>query len=137
MKRAQRVILEVFGPPALAATIFEIVALVAVREVAALKLFPMFLIFGYLVAGLPSLAFAGILEFAFSKGLGPKSTSAVLLAAMLGMASGLPIDMAIAGAITVRPSAAFFTILGLLVGGAIGLVIRAWPLSGTRVGRPG
>jgi ABC-type uncharacterized transport system permease subunit len=54
MKRAQRVILEVFGPPALAATIFEIVALVGVREVAALKLFPMFLIFGYLVAGYPA-----------------------------------------------------------------------------------
>jgi hypothetical protein len=38
------------------------------------------------------------------------------------MASGLPIDMAIAGAMTVRPSAAFFMILGLLVGGAIGLM---------------
>jgi len=137
MKRAQRVILEVFGPPALAATIFEIVALVGAREVAALKLFPMILIFGYLVAGLPSLAFAGIMEFAFARGLEPTSKSAVLLAATLGMTSGLPIDMAMAGAMTVRSSAAFFMILGLLVGGAIGLAIQAWPPPGTRVRGPG
>lgn len=136
MKRAQRIILEVFGPPLLAATIFEVVALVGTREAEALKLFPLFLFFGYLVAGLPSLAFAGIMEFAFARGLEPTSKSAVLLAATLGMASGLLIDMAMAGATTVRLSAAFFMILGLLVGGAIGLAIQAWPPPGPRVRRP-
>jgi hypothetical protein len=137
MNRPARITLEFLGPPLVAATILEIVTVVSVRELAALKLFPLFLGFGYLVAGIPSLLFAGIMEFAFSRGLRPDGHGAVALAATLGTASGLPIDMAMAGSVTVRPSAAFFMILGFLVGGAIGLLIRAWSRSNSQTFRPG
>jgi hypothetical protein len=125
MRRPARITLEVLGPPLLAASILELAAVVAVREVAALELFPLFLAFAYFVAGVPSLLFAAVLELAFSRGLRPDGPRAVALAAALGAASGLPIDMTLAGAVTVRPSAAFFVAFGFLVGGMIGLLIRA------------
>lgn len=66
MKRPSRIALEVLGPPLLAATILEIVALVSVREVGALKLFILFVAFAYFFAGIPSVLFAGLMELAFS-----------------------------------------------------------------------
>lgn len=126
MKRRHRIAVEVLGPPLVAATILEIIAVVGLREVGALKLIPLFLIFGYLLAGLPSLAFTLILEIAFAKGLDPRSGRAVLLSSVLGAASGVPIDMLMAGKLTVRPNASCFVALGIVTGCATGLFIRRW-----------
>ena len=125
MKRPARITLEVLGPPLLGATILQIVAAAAVREVEALKLFPLFVGFGYFVAGIPSVLFAAIMELAFCRGLRPDGVPAVVLAAVLGAASGLAIEMVLAGAVTVRSSAAFFIAFGCVIGGMIGLLIRA------------
>lgn len=137
MRRPARIALELLGPPLLAATLLEVVALAALREVAALKLFPLFLGAGCYAAGLPSLLFAGIMELAFARGLRPDGPGTVALAAALGAASGLPIDMAMAGAVTVRLHALFFVILGVLVGGTVGVVIRARSRSRPRTAAPG
>lgn len=126
MKRRARITLEFLGPPLLAATILEVVALVSVREVVALELFVLFLAFAYFVAGIPSLLFALLMELAFSRGLRPDGLRAVALAAVLGGASGLPIDMVLAGALEVRPRALFFVALGFVVGGLIGALVRVW-----------
>lgn len=125
MKRPARIALEVLGPPLLTGTILEIVALVSLREVGALKLFVLFVAFAYFVAGIPSLLFAVLMELAFSRGLRPDGLRAVALAAVLGGASGLPIDMTLAGAVKVRPNALFFMALGFVVGGLIGVLVRA------------
>jgi hypothetical protein len=100
--------------------------MVGLREVETLKLIPLFLVLGYLLAGLPSLAFAAIMELAFAKGLDPCSGRSVLLSTFLGAASGVPIDMLMAGKLTARPNALPLVMLGLLTGLAVGLLIRRW-----------
>ncbi len=131
MKRTHRIAVEVLGPPLIAATILEIVAVVGMREVGTLKLIPFFMVFGYVLAALPSLAFAAILELAFAKGLEPRSWQTVLLSASLGAVSGLPIDMLIARRLTVRSNALCFVLLGAVTGSAIGLLIRTWSRAAT------
>jgi hypothetical protein len=100
--------------------------MLGLREVGALKLIPLFLVFGYLLAGVPSLVFAAIMELAFAKGLDPCSGRSVLLSTFLGAASGVPIDMLMAGKLTARPNALPLVMLGLLTGLAVGLLIRRW-----------
>ncbi len=85
----------------------------------------MFLGFAYFAAGIPSLVFAAIMELAFSRGLRPDGLRAVALAAVLGAASGLPIQMTLAREVKLRPSAVFFVAFGFLVGGMTGLLVRA------------
>ncbi len=126
MRRGHRIAVEVLGPPLLAATFLAVIAMLGLREVGTLKLFPLFLVFGYLLAGLPSLAFAAIMELAFARGLDPCSPRSVLLSTALGAASGVPIDMLMAGKPTARPNALFFVMLGLLTGFVMGLLIRRW-----------
>lgn len=126
MRRGHRIAVEVLGPPLLAATFLEVVVVLGLRELGMLGLFPFFLVFGYLFAGLPSLAFAAIMELAFAKGLDPCSGRSVLLSTVLGAASGVPIDMLMAGKPSARPNALFFVMLGLVTGFVMGVLIRRW-----------
>lgn len=120
MTRATRISIELLAPPLLGSSPFLLMAIIT----GAFGLIPWVLLFAYLVAIVPSMAFTGLMELAFSLGLAPSSLPACLLAAFLGLAAGVAMGLASGG-----PSAADHArVLGLIgmFAGAATTVIVAW-----------
>jgi hypothetical protein len=125
MKRPLRILVELFAPPLVAATIYSLVVFVASRDAIMVKAFLLILLFAYVFAGIPSVIFTIVLEFSFATGLAVRSRRTVLLASALGILSGCAVALMFArgfdnqrGAFTVFPA------LGLVSGFSVGAVVR-------------
>jgi hypothetical protein len=139
MKRWKRVLLEVLGPPAIGGMIVGIVAVVAGawdevprlgwnRWMSDAAVYAVLILVGaYVVAGIPSLVFAGIMEWRFARGLSPASKRVVGWTGSLGLVSGWSIAFILAGN---RPTAdliwpiLLIGCVGAATGSVIGMLIR-------------
>jgi hypothetical protein len=119
MTRASRVSIELFLPPLLGALPFLLIALVTWTP----GMVPIVLLVAYVLAILPSMIFTVVLEFAFWRGLEPRSSAAVVLAAGLGLLSGLAIGL-LGGLRGAADKAFAFGLIGLLVGTSTALLVR-------------
>jgi hypothetical protein len=120
MSRCCRVLLEIFAPPFLGVAIWYSLAVWSfsfqnVFDV--VKYFYAFVGFAYIIAGIPSLVYAAIMELAFSFGLSPRSWMAVLLSGLLGSVAGFSM-------IFFEVNGNFFVLDGLFVGLVIGAFIK-------------
>lgn len=142
MKRWHRVLLEVFAPPALGATIFWLFALsgavadgLAGRRSGGVEwlgqAWLMLAAYAYIFAGLPSLVYAAIMEWRFARGLDPACGRAVALSAGLGLLSGATIVAVMSGDRAGVASLSLWGGIGVIVGFALGAFVR-WR---TRAGR--
>lgn len=99
MKKWQRVLWEILGPAAIAATLLIAVVVVSdfrspisenwvgwVRSVFSYWL--LYLMVGYVFAGIPSILYALVMEWRFARGLDPASGKSIILSASLGALSG-------------------------------------------------
>ncbi len=122
MKRLPRITFEVLFPPALAAGIF-IVAFAVENGGVPIQGILTVLGVSYACAILPSLAYAGLMEKAFTGGLSPSSWRSVGLSSLLGIMAG-----AVIGAFLARGLAALLIMMlvGLFAGSVSGLIIKAW-----------
>ena len=137
MKRWQRILLEIFGPPGLAGSIILVaVACIAIWEhwqlTGEIRL-PMdnagawilsVMVGAYILAGIPSLIYAGVMEWRFARGLRPGSGAAIAWSTGLGGICGAGVIGALfrgAGDGWVMPA---FAIIGLIVGAIVGLIVR-------------
>ncbi|MBI2496663.1 MAG: hypothetical protein HYV75_01610 [Opitutae bacterium] len=142
MTRGKRIALEILGPPALGAGLWyaTITATTAWSvwvddrpqawnwQIA--QRMGVVLLFAYIFAGLPSLLYAAIMEWRFTRGLNPGSWRAVAWSSGLGLASGL---MIIGVASTGRAESTAYAMFGglvLAVGFLLGWFIKR--RSGTR-----
>lgn len=139
MRRWKRVLLEVLAPPAIGGMIVWLVAIVASAcdEVPRLgwnrwandtAVYAVLILVGaYVVAGLPSLVFAGLMEWRFARGLSPSSKRVVGWTGSLGLVSGWSIAFIIAGS---RPTAdliwplVLIGCVGAVAGSLVGMFIR-------------
>jgi hypothetical protein len=117
MKRWHRVVVEVLAPSTLGALVIGLPTLISRHDFKAFSDISLLLLFGYLYAGLPSIAYALVLEVAFACGLRPVSWTAVALSSFLGLAAGTVIVAGI--------GARNFSIEGILVMGGVGLIVGA------------
>jgi hypothetical protein len=137
LTRGKRIALEVLGPPALGASVWLVVIFVSqlfepagkdlirfLRELPGAALF--LLVAAYVFAGLQSVFYAVIMEWNFTAGLDPRSWKSVALSSLLGLCSGGVIPLVFsAGRKTAWEPWLLLGGLGLLVGLAMGLLIRA------------
>ena len=86
MKRAPRIVFEVFGPPAIASLVF--VGLFGMLGRVPLQLVLSIVMIAFVVALIPSAIYALAMEFSFSRGLRPSSWSSVGLSSLLGALAG-------------------------------------------------
>jgi hypothetical protein len=142
MKRWHRVAAEVLGPPLLAAVIlFGVVVLSELSGVqrsygwawakSLLSYLLLYIVFAYLIAGIPSVIYALVMEWVFARGLNPTSACAVALSSALGALSGAAM---IAVLHLMSDSSQFgaekwlvlagFSALGLVVGAIMGVFVR-------------
>ena len=119
MTRASRVTIELLAPPLLGATPFLLMALLTWMP----GMIPIVLLVAYVMAFVPSVVFTAALELAFWRGLDPRSGKAVLLAAGLGLLSGLAIGL-VGGFRGAADKAFLFGLIGLLVGTGTVLIVR-------------
>jgi hypothetical protein len=116
--------MELLLPPILVASPFLAFALLFGQLEAAFGM----LTFAYLLAGIPSIAFAVILEVAFMAGLDPRGDGFVRFASWLGLIAGLAMAAFARG----RGGGAHFTTflllapLGIAGGAFTALIIRWW-----------
>jgi hypothetical protein len=134
--RRKRIALEVLGPPALGAALFLVCALgiAAVGPGAEwptwpeLKQLPVWvltvLLFAYFFAGLPSLIYAAIMELAFARGLTPGGGPAIVVSAVLGLASGVGMALFLGWPHGRWDAALLLGGVGFGVGLTIGLIVR-------------
>ncbi|MBW8782763.1 MAG: hypothetical protein JF599_12880 [Verrucomicrobia bacterium] len=93
MNRSLRIVLEVFGPPFLGLLPFyvmmmpDLVSDIAYGHVNSGEHFAI-ICGAYMLAGIPSIIYAVVMEIAFSHILSPRSWQAVMLSAILGLVSG-------------------------------------------------
>jgi hypothetical protein len=118
MNRPARFAMELLLPPIMGASPFLAFALLFGQLEVALGI----LTFAYLMAGIPSLVFAVILELAFMAGLDPRGEGLVRLASWLGLAAGLAMA-AFAGDFT---TFILLAPLGIAGGAFTALIIRRW-----------
>lgn len=130
MTRAARISIELLAPPLLGASPFLLMAIVT----GAFALIPVILLVAYLVAGLPSVVFALVLELAFWRGLEPRRPGAILLAGGLGLCAGIAIGLA-PGAPTAAEKAAPLGLVGLVAGVGTALIVR-WRTTRAAAGGP-
>jgi hypothetical protein len=125
--RGTRIALELLGPPFVASIILTGIFAVLDRDATAFLGLPLILVFAYLFAGLPAAAFTLVLEVAWAKGADPGSWSAVRLAALAGLPSGLLVTLWFAPWAHSGPLSSFalFGALGAATGGITGLLVRA------------
>lgn len=101
-KRWRRVLLELFGPPALGAMVFWLFAVGgsvsdwfegrrALRPVELAQAWLFLTLFAYFFAGLQSIIYTVVLEWRFSRGLDPASWLTVAWSTVLGWLSGVAI----------------------------------------------
>ena len=136
MTRGKRIALEILGPPALGAGLWDMTMAATMAWSAWVDGRPQawswqiaqvtgaVFLFAYVFAGLPSLLYAAIMEWGFARGLNPASWRAVLWSSGLGLTSGLAIiGVASAG----RAEFAAYALLGglgLVVGFLLGWFIK-------------
>ncbi len=136
--RGKRIALEVLGPPFLGAilmtTVFAAMAVAEALEkgefrhrleqVAQVTLMAVFV--AYILAGIQSVLYALVMEWRFARGLDPRSWKSVGLSCTLGFLSGAVIVLPMGwGRQLLNPWLwLIYGGLGLLVGFALGLLIR-------------
>ena len=119
MKRSWRIILEVLGPPGLGAVVFIVQMFVIYHgRLEWGDFLRMIFFWSYLLATIPSVVYALILEGSIRSGLSARSWKFVALSTMLGVGAGFFIGMS-------TPALAFLlAINGAFTGLLIGLLIR-------------
>ena len=123
MRKSFRIATEIFLPPAVAAAIIN---LLFVASPGSIRVKGLLLVFGvaYFYALLPSVAYAAVMEFAFARGLSPRSLSSVWLSSICGAGAGIVI-----GAVFPEPSVAdmrsalWMALLGAIVGALTGVFL--------------
>ncbi len=130
MTRATRVSIELFTPPLLGSSPFLLMAIIT----GTFGLIPMVLLVAYVVAIVPSVIFTGLMEFAFWRGLDPRSPKAVLLGGFLGLAAGVAIGLA-PRVPTAVEKALVFGLIGMIVGTSTALIVW-WKSAPTNVQAP-
>jgi hypothetical protein len=132
--RGKRIALEVLGPPflgGLGLTIFSVVVqlwngispmyiLQETRDYLVVTF-----IFSYVLGIVPSLAYMGVMETAFARGLDPACVRTVVFSSLLGVAAGLGIVVVLAwGRSTPVEYPVILAADGLLVGWSLGMLIK-------------
>lgn len=143
MRRWRRILVELLGPPPVATTLLALFAIAhepggpwTLDHLGGLLAI---LAFAYLLAAIPCVISTLVLEIAFARGLPPGSGRAVLLAAGLGLLSGV----AMAGFGASSAALEWMPALGAATGLALGAFVRwrsmcARPLpAGAERGRAG
>jgi hypothetical protein len=126
MKRPARVALELLAPPAVASVLFALVMAARTGEAKLVGALPFILVFAYVTAGIPAVAFTAILEVAYARGLDAGSWRAVRLAALLGLPCGCALALLFSGGLQNAGEAfAVFPALGVATGAIVGAVVRA------------
>jgi hypothetical protein len=129
MPRFHRILLEIFAPPFLGVAIYYPLFLWNGNYEdpwVLLYIVPLFFGFcgyAYIIAGIPSLIYAAIMELAFFIGLSPRSGVTVLLSGFLGLVAGVAMSLYF------DMSARFFGLNGLVVGLAIGVSVKRFSLA--------
>jgi hypothetical protein len=118
MNRPARFAMELLLPPILVASPFVAFALLFGQLEVAFGM----LTFAYLLAGMPSIAFAVILELAFMAGLDPRGEGFVRLATWLGFIAGLGMAAFVGG----FTAFILFAPLGIAGGVFTALIVRWW-----------
>jgi hypothetical protein len=135
MTRIRRLALEIFGPPLLGWMLsyaaMAIMLLWRARgdlAIAAKEMHPVVLLYGlgvaFIIAGLPSLAYAAIMEIRFARGLSPRSRRAVLLSTSLGAFAGLAMSVVVRKQPVDAAAVGIMMGTGAIVGFAIASLIR-------------
>jgi hypothetical protein len=137
LTRPKRIALELLGPPIAGGLVVGLIAAVAAilngvefgfRAGWLLDCISgMFVVVvgSFMVSGIQSLVFTAIMEWRFSRGLGPHRWQTVVLASALGFASGAVIVPVLDGhPVEHLDTIATLGVLGLVVGFAIGLLIK-------------
>ena len=130
MNRAKRIAVEVLAPPTVAVAVLLVFECVMSRDAVFLKPESVLvsLAFSFVLAGIPSVVFAAVMELAFTKGVEVRSRRALFLAAGLGFLAGVVIARVIAGGFDNQRNAFFlFPLLGALTGFIVGWMLRAFP----------
>lgn len=135
MKRTARVAIELLAPPAVAAGLLLLyLATEGWRFTGRdLRELPTLLGMAYVVAGLPSVASALVMELAFARLVEPRSWAGVLLAGALGAVSGLIVNIVVLRGVAMLR---LLTLLGLSTGALVGLVVMVGARMGERRGPP-
>jgi hypothetical protein len=128
MKRAFRILLEVFGPPAIGSIAMFVYVACQSDDItsigALLELAGLYLVFGTLVHAFYGLIYMTIIEVAIRRGLPPSSWRLVGLSSLLGLLVGVKIA-APYFQISVAPMSPGFLILdGLGTGFVMGLLLK-------------
>jgi hypothetical protein len=132
--RGKRIALEVLAPPVLGGLGIMAISIViglwnGIRPLRLLQDTRDYLIvtfiFSYVIGIVPSLAYTGVMETAFARGLDPACGRTVALSGFLGLAAGLGIAIVFGWK---RPTPVEYPVIlaadGLLVGCLLGLIIR-------------
>lgn len=134
-KRWRRVLLELFGPPALGAMVFWLFAVGgsvsdwfegrrALRPVELAQAWLLLTLFAYFFAGLQSIIYTVVLEWRFSRGLDPASWLTVAWSTVLGWLSGAAIVVVLGPSQADGIAWLVWSGLGAIVGFVNGTLIR-------------
>ncbi|HVZ66488.1 MAG TPA: hypothetical protein VG936_18130 [Lacunisphaera sp.] len=138
LTRRDRIALELLGPPLLGGAAAGIWAWATLLQHAVprpgtfsafaghLAALPysclVYTLFAFPMIGIQAGCYSAILEWCFSMGLSPRSLRSVALSTALGYLSGLP--LALGYGYDRNDTWYFFSVVGPVVGGVIGLIIR-------------
>lgn len=130
--RGKRIALEVLGPPFLGAFLMSSYTigehLLRSGNLSFVLLqgrdYLLVFVYAYIFGTLPSLAYMGLMEAAFRRGLEPAGWPTVALSAGLGALSGVAIMLLVSSGRAAAGEVIYFAIFGWVVGGLIGLIIR-------------
>lgn len=141
--RRKRIALELLGPPLLGALYWAeswLLMMATQRppnvkwpdwNTAAIAAWSVIMIiYAYLFAGLPSLAYTVIMEWRFVRGLDPRGSQSIGLSAILGLLSGVVIGSPF-GFRMGHDFEFVFGWFGLTVGFTLGWLIRQWSARGS------
>jgi hypothetical protein len=126
MKRSLRIVLHCVLPPLFGGIVLTLVTFFIERRLADPgTTLLVFIIYGYLVAGVPSLVYAALMERAFARGVAPGSGRAIRRSSLLGSLAGLAV-VAIVWIPSRQPlnsSLALLVLAGLAMGFAVGFAV--------------
>ena len=138
LTRKKRIVLELFGPPALGAILLFLYALVTAawnqnayetdenfQPNRILATGAIYLGYAYFFAGIPSIIYTAIMEWRFTRTLEPDSWQAVQLSAFLGTGAGFVLGLAV-GEFRFQSVFWMMSSIGLTVGFLLGLLIKHW-----------
>jgi hypothetical protein len=130
--RGKRIALEVWGPPFLGAALMTFYS-VGEQVLRSGDLSFVFLqtrdyllifVYAYVFGTLPSLAYMGLMEAAFSRGLEPTEWRTVALSSGLGLLAGTGIMLLVSSGRASVGELSYFATFGLIVGLLLGVIIR-------------